>query len=680
MIGRTPINNLVGRLDRSVAMNGDRVSGAAWSSASECRHEWRRYGALMVLLLVMLAALAPGEASAHAAFDRSDPQPNTILAESPAEIRIWFTEPLEEGYNEVRLFDETGHEIPNLIVERGEGEKSLVVPIPEPLANGTYSVVWKNLSSADGHPAQGYFTFTVGTQADVATVTAPVTDDSTGAPLWLQSISRWLVLLALAAAIAVWPVWLLVLWPAIRTPGISSDVEGSRPGAATSRKRARTANITLAAELAPRAREFGIGAVIVALLANVLALAVQATNLDSGSLISRIGDTVSDTRYGRLWLARVGLLLLMGVAFRFLPWLDPVKKWPITAAGLVIAALLPLPVSMNAHAAALEAGRTTAIAFDYVHLLSASVWFGGLVLLFGVLIRALRGQVARRVVLAQALPRFSAMALVCWGLLAVTGVYAWWLQVGSWEGLRETQYGQSLLFKLILVGIVFLIAALNLLVITRKLAQTDPTTQPRWFGRLGYAVIAELVLTTLILLAVGRMTSLQPARDVLAAEQTGQTIHFTLEDRDVALQIAPGAAGPNHFLVTIPGEPVPDGTETLLRLTFAGEAIGTQELELDRSSPTVFETHGSELGIAGDWEIELLIRKIGEFEWNGTQTVPVGATGSAAPTPPWRFGTGGIVGLALLGIAVDSWSPGWQANRACARKAPDSVWWRRCSG
>ncbi|MEZ4506912.1 MAG: CopD family protein [Thermomicrobiales bacterium] len=167
---------------------------------------------------------------------------------------------------------------------------------------------------------------------------------------------------------------------------------------------------------------------------------------------------------------------------------------------------------MNAHAAALDAGRTTAIVFDYAHTLSASVWFGGLILLGGVLIRALRGQIDRRAVLAQALPRFSAMALVCWGLLAITGLYAWWLQVGSWAALRETQYGQSLLFKLILVGIVFLIAGLNLLVITRKLARVDAMAQPRWFGRLGYAVLAELVLTTLLLLAVGRMTSLQPAR------------------------------------------------------------------------------------------------------------------------------------------------------------------------
>ena len=69
---------------------------------------------IVLMLLALFAALTPDGASAHAAFDRSDPQPNTVLAQSPTDIRIWFTEPLEDGYNEVRLFDKTGHEIPNL--------------------------------------------------------------------------------------------------------------------------------------------------------------------------------------------------------------------------------------------------------------------------------------------------------------------------------------------------------------------------------------------------------------------------------------------------------------------------------------------------------------------------------------------------------------------------------------
>ena len=604
---------------------------------------WRRLTPFAVFLLILLGSISPRPAGAHATFDRSDPQPNSVLAESPAEIRIWFTEPLEENESSVRLFDQAGNEVPNLTSERGDGTKSLVVPLPDPLDVGTYSVVWKNISAADGHPLTGYFTFTVGAQADVAPVTVPIVTDGGGAPLWLQSVARWLVLLALAVAIAVWPVWLLVLWPAVR-----GDAE-------------------LTSELGARARKLGLGAVAAALIANLLMLGVQASFIDNGSLFSRMSDTLTDTRFGRLWLARIGLLLLMGLALQFVPWFDPLRKRVITVAGLVVAVLLPLPVSLNAHASALDSGRTTAIAFDVTHLLTASLWFGGLALLTGVLLRTLRTQVDRRIVLARALPRFSAMALACWGLLAITGLYAWWLQVGSWDALRHTSYGQSLLFKLIVVGIVFLIAGANLLLITRKLADTDPKTNPRWFSRLGYAVIAELVLATLILIAVGRMTSQQPGRDVIAAERSGQAIHFNLDGRDTILQLTPGAAGPNHFLVTVPGDPTPDGTETLLRLTFNGADFGAKEVTLDRSSATTFETHGSELGSAGDWKIQLLVRKIGGFEWTDTQTVTLGVTGSTAPKAPWRFGTGGIVGLLLVALALIGFVLAWRAGKGRLR-------------
>ncbi len=607
------------------------------------RLSWRWLASLAIVLVALAGALAPESAGAHATLDRSDPQANAVLAESPSEIRLWFTEPLEQAESSARLYDQAGNELPNIESEPGDGAKSLVIPLPEPLDTGTYSVVWKNISSADGHPLQGYFTFTVGSAMDVAPVAAPVLIDTGGAPLWLQSVARWLVLLALAVAIAVWPVWLLVLWPAGR-----QDSERTR-------------------ELAMRARKLGSGAVAVALLANLLMLGVQASFLESGSLISRMSQTVTDTRFGRLWLARIGLLMLMAVMLRVVSWLDPLGKRAITAAGLVVAALLPVPVSLNAHASALGTGRTAAIVFDYVHLLTASLWFGGLVVLAGAFLPSLRGRSAQRAVLARAMPRFSAMALVCWGLLAITGLYAWWLQVGSWDALRHTAYGQSLLFKLIVAGFVLLIAAANLLLITRKLGTTGPDSAPRWAGRLGYAVVTEILLATLILLAVGRMTSQQPGRDVIAAERTGQTAHFDLNGRDVTLQLIPGAAGPNHFVITIPGDPVPNSSEALLRLTLADAQIGTKEVTLDRTTPATFETHGSEFGITGDWDVELLVREIGEFEWTDTQQIAIGTSGSSAPKPPWRFGTGGVIGLALIAIALIGFVFAWRAGKGRLR-------------
>src|SRR5262245_25327393 len=106
--------------------------------ATPIARHWRRLVPVALIALALLGSFAPRPAGAHATFDRSDPQPNAVLAVSPTEIRIWFTEPLEQDESRVRLFDQAGNEVPNIRSQPGEGSKSLVVPLPEPLDTGTY--------------------------------------------------------------------------------------------------------------------------------------------------------------------------------------------------------------------------------------------------------------------------------------------------------------------------------------------------------------------------------------------------------------------------------------------------------------------------------------------------------------------------------------------------------------
>ena len=92
----------------------------------------------------------------------------------------------------------------------------MTVAIPPGLANGTYSLLWRTLSTVDGHTAQGYLPFTIGTDADVRIVAPPAVETTAGAlPEWALSVARWLALLGMAAVAAVWPVWLFVVRPAI---------------------------------------------------------------------------------------------------------------------------------------------------------------------------------------------------------------------------------------------------------------------------------------------------------------------------------------------------------------------------------------------------------------------------------------------------------------------------------
>jgi copper transport protein len=603
---------------------------------------WRGIG--FAVLLTLAAAFAnPQSVSGHAAFERSDPPPNAVLAGSPSEILIWFTEPLEYAYSSAELYDQSGEVIEGIESEPGDSPNSLRVVVPETLTNGTYSVAWRNLSALDGHTMEGYFTFTIGSQADVITVAGPVVEDGGGPPLWLRAASRWLVLLGLAVVIAAWPLWLLIVRPAV---GESSG---------------------LSELLAKRVRTLAFIALAFTLVANLIALMVQGATLTGGSLAERVWNTLTDTRYGELWIFRIALLAAMGLALTLVSWQRPLNQRARTALVLGVTLVLPLPLSLNSHAAAVGEGRTAAIAFDYVHALAASIWFGGLIVLLGVLLRSLGGEseTGRRGVLAMVLPRFSGMALVCWGMLVITGVYASWLHVGSLEALRETPYGRSLSLKIALLAVVLVIAAFNLLFITRRLLSSRPSNgDGRWMRRLSYAVSAEVVLTIIVLFAVGRMTSQQPARDALVTEVAGITIAVDLEGQPATLSLAPGAAGPNHYQLTVEGDLLPEETQALLRLDHATQSLGMREITLDRSSGNIFEGHGSEFGISGDWDVEVIVRLIGSFNWNGETEFAIESSAAQAGTaqPAWRFTTEAIAGLALVLLGLFGLVMAWLAG------------------
>lgn len=622
----------------------------------------RRLGAVLLALVLAGLAFASLDArpvAAHAAFERSDPAPNAVLAKAPAEVRMRFTEPLEPAYTTAHLHDRSGALLPGVASRVDANDRhALIATLPAGLANGTYSVVWHNLSAADGHTKAGYFAFTVGTATDVGAVAAPTTGGSGGPPEWLRAVSRWLALLGLAAAVAVWPVWLFVLRPALPS----------------------TAPAGIWAER--RLRRLAKGALLLALAGNVVALLVQAAAAaGSARLGAGLATTLTETRYGRLWLLRLGLLAAYAVALAVaVRW----RRRSTAAVGLLLAGALPLPFSLISHASAQTVGRATAIAVDVVHLLGAAVWTGGLFVLAGALLPTLRRlpPAQRRVVLARAVPRFSAVALVAWGALALTGLYSAWLQVGNLDGLRETAYGRSLTIKLLLLAPLLLLGAVNLLVVGRGVRrEPDAAHRERagtaWGRRFALTVGAEVGLVVVVLLVVGRLIGQPPAREELAqsapraidvplALDTGGAV------RPATLAISPGAAGPNDYRLAIGGDPLPTETEALLRLDLPSLNVAEpKELALARGDDNAFAASGAELGVAGDWTVELVLRRIGAFQWTATRMVGIETVppppADGLPGPPWHFDRAGVAGLLLLVLGVGGVVLAWAAGRAALR-------------
>ena len=433
------------------------------------------------LLLFMLSANGVGS---HAALSRSDPPAGAVLTESPTEIRLWFTEPLEESYTRAELLADAGEVVPGVsfAVAPDDGHQ-LIVRAPV-LAAGGYTVAWRTLSAADGHTLQGYFGFSVGTASAGSAV--PSQTESSGLEL-VRALTRGLALLGLAALLAIAPVMLGVLGPAARRiPGLTDAMQSPL-------------------------RRYGVVAAATALLGSVTALGVQALEVVPDAFLPMAtAQTLVNTRYGQLWLLRLGLILLCIGIVALALWGRKRTARIALIAGVILALVLPLPFSLLSHAAAQQEGRLAAIAADAIHLLAASVWAGGLFMLGLVLLPAVRALAVgeRRSVLRAALLRFSMIGLAAWAVLVLTGLYAAGLQIGTMRALWETPYGQSLLLKGALLPILAL-AAFHF-----SLGRTG--LMARGGYRFAGTIAAEGLLVVAVLLVVGRLIGLEPAREAVA--------------------------------------------------------------------------------------------------------------------------------------------------------------------
>ncbi|WP_219418421.1 cytochrome c oxidase assembly protein [Pseudonocardia nigra] len=141
--------------------------------------------------------------------------------------------------------------------------------------------------------------------------------------------------------------------------------------------------------------------------------------------------------------ALVALIVLVGCR-TVLTW-----GWSAFLFGLTL--LAPLPVTLTGHSAS---GGAHDIATDslVLHVTAASLWVGGLVAV--VAVAASRGP-DRNAALATAVPRFSRLALVCWLVLAGTGVLNALVRIPLGELLGST-YGALVLAKagaLVVLGV-----------------------------------------------------------------------------------------------------------------------------------------------------------------------------------------------------------------------------------
>ena len=179
----------------------------------------------------------------------------------------------------------------------------------------------------------------------------------------------------------------------------------------------------------------------------------------------------------------------------------------------VLSGGLLLSLSLTSHGAATLEIRAAAVCADFLHLLAAAGWGGGL---FHLALSLSLGLWAAPLSPAHGPGRPRAavfpLASCCVSIVLLTGAYNAWAQVLVLPAL-STPYGCTLLVKLALVLPLLGLGALNLLWVRPRLARED--TASLWLRRV---VTGEALLVVVILAVVGVLTSLEPARQVLARQ------------------------------------------------------------------------------------------------------------------------------------------------------------------
>jgi methionine-rich copper-binding protein CopC len=116
-------------------------------------------GARALCALAMAAMLA--QADGHAFLDHSEPRVGAAVSTAPAEVKLWFTEPIEPAFSTMSVVDASGKRVDNADARVDSSDRQLLRISLGKLSPGRYRVVWR-IVSVDTHVTQGDFAFRVG--------------------------------------------------------------------------------------------------------------------------------------------------------------------------------------------------------------------------------------------------------------------------------------------------------------------------------------------------------------------------------------------------------------------------------------------------------------------------------------------------------------------------------------
>jgi copper transport protein len=544
------------------------------------------------------AALAPAVASAHAILVGTQPQSLSTVRTSPREVIFEFNQAVGGTLGAVRVYNGVGTEVDDGAISHPDGnEHWMGVGLPAHLPDGTYTATYRVIS-ADTHIVYGGLVFNVG-HASRSTQTVagligrnragPVTNVAFGAIRGLDYLSLALVVGGLV----------FVFW--VTPPGL------------------------LGGAFERRVWRLVAGGLALGVLVGVLGILLQGAEAAGVSLWASlkwsIVSNVLSSRFGWVWGVRAALFAvsLATLALRrrgaYRGWLALVCAYGVATPALAGHASIQSPVWAFFPA-------------DVAHVLAASVWVGGIACIVFALPLATRAVAPERrtAMLVDVLARFSPLALAAVGVLAVTGVVQAYIDIRSVNALTHTTYGELVLLKTGLLGMLIGLGAINrerVIPTLRRLHAAGSTP-----GDTGVLVRrttrGELAAMVSVFTVTAALVAFAPPIDAA----TGP---FSLDTRlgpaELEVYITPAATGANamhlYLIYATTGVPYTASKQMVVTASLPAKGIGPLSESAYPTGPGHYTVPDAILSPAGTWTV-LITDRVSLFdEYSVTLKVPV---------------------------------------------------------
>jgi copper transport protein len=410
----------------------------------------------------LAALLVPAAAAAHATLKEASPGEQSRLGAPPTEITLRYDQAVTATPDSILVLGADGRRHSGRVTQ-SEDRTVVRAPVHGLVRGEAYTVRWHEIS-ADGHVGNGVFTFGVGVDAP-----SPTEAVGSSGQTWRDDVARWALFVSLALLIGVVGVRLLVL----RGP-LDPRVER-------------------------RIHLLGTFGAVAAVNAGIVGFVIRCANALQVSgvdlLYSDLSPFAESTRFGIAFLLTTlgyGLCLtVLAVAWA----LDlPTLRWP----AFLLAIALAWGYALSSHQATEPNASLLGELADWVHLVTAMLWVGG-VLTLAVVVWPLAPELRRAAFL-----RFSRVAIGLVGVLVLAGTFVAVQRLPELDDLWDTSYGRTLLVKSGLVLVALSWGGMHHLVVRPRLERGE-----RVRG-VGASLLAESTVAIVVLLAAAVLVNGAP--------------------------------------------------------------------------------------------------------------------------------------------------------------------------